>query len=287
MKKLVTSMIVAAAVIIVLLLYLHLYVKRANIQPIADHGWGGAHDNTSNDLFAICKSSPRFEHSRVRISEAESNSVIAIYKAMEDAYAKGQTSVLRLEMARVPDVMTNVYDSVYIEIERPLATLFRKQFLHVPACREFKEVREFERYVEINLLMARFEGEMMIKRGKGTGLVTLEVGPLRLLTKYKAKYHAEGKADFERAADRFLAELKESIDSEKGFTRWYMWFQVDLQWPHVGEGGWTAQTVENFVKEYAKPLINLGHTPKWLHEFDNLQEPEWSKEWDAKHGIRR
>ena len=285
MKKVVGIVIVVVSTVIAL----WLSCSKCSCRQDVEDGYRSSESRSSavNDPYDICKCSPRFARSYVKITEAQSNAVLAIYRTMKNAYTNGQISVMRQEMARVPDVMTNVYESAYIEITRAFREAYTSRFLYIDEPSDFESVDAFASYIEINLLVARFEGEMWIRRGNGTCLLPFEVFPLRLLTKYKAKYHAEGKKDFERAADRFLAQLKESIDSEQGFTRWYMWFQVDLQWPHVGEGGWTAQTVENFVKEYAKPLIKLGHTPNWLQEFDNLQEPEWSKEWDAKHGIRR
>ena len=51
-----------------------------------------------------------------------------------------------------------------------------------------------------------------------------------------------------------------------------MWFEVDLQWDSYNVGVRTVEQLSSFVKEYAKGLINLGYTPKWLSEFDDLSE---------------
>ena len=34
----------------------------------------------------------------------------------------------------------------------------------------------------------------------------------------------------------------------------------------------TAEQLSKEVKEYAKGIIHLGYTPKWLSEFDDLSE---------------
>ena len=233
------------------------------------------------------KCSPRFRRPRMNISAVESNSVATIFRDLNKAYTNEEVDVLQQKMAQIPDLMTNVSDSVFIELQRPFLTEFHDRFVFATELQEFDSVQAFERYMTINFLVAKFYGELFKRRGGSSNLLPLEFGPLALLTQYKARFHSEGRGEFEQAADRFLDQLKRSIDSEDGLTRWYMWMQVDLQWPNVDEQGWTAKDVGDFAKNYAGALIKLGHTPKWLHEFDNIQEPEWSKKWDAKYNVRR
>ena len=76
----------------------------------------------------------------------------------------------------------------------------------------------------------------------------------------------------EKTSDVLINEWKEQIEDINGFTRQFMWYQVDLQWRNYHEGTWTLAQLSDWTKRYANGLIRLGYTPKWLSEFDDLSE---------------
>ena len=215
---------------------------------------------------------------RTPITTAQSNEIAVVFTRMAEAYRHGDRDALLACMNELPDVATNIQDCVFAKLAAPVTDTLELDFLgldgRIPhGLKDFDSIQEFESYVRINLDVALFIGNIYLKRTQYDGPVAyLDSAVLKQLLLYKEKFHAGGQADLEKIADKVVDEWHEQIESENGFTRQYMWFQVDLQWATYNEGVRTVEQLSNFVKPYATGLIRLGYTPKWLSEFDDLSE---------------
>lgn len=139
--------------------------------------------------------------------------------------------------------------------------------------KEFATSRDFTQYCRINIEFALFLGNVFLMREDyESPMSQLDFRVLRVLLRYKDDFHAKGRTDLEQTVDGFISEWESQIESENGFTRQYMWYQVDLQWACYNNGDWTLDQLSDWTKRYAKGLIRLGYTPKWLSEFDDLSE---------------
>ena len=134
-------------------------------------------------------------------------------------------------------------------------------------------VKDFDEYVRRGMELTIFWGNTFLRRGDYEGPVAfIDTSVLRQLLSYKRKFHSEGLSDLEENADIHIDEWCRQIECEMGFTRQFMWYQVDLQWRNYKEGMWTVDQLSEWSKRYAKGLVQLGYTPKWLSEFDDLSE---------------
>lgn len=216
---------------------------------------------------------------RTPITEAQSNELAAVFARMAEAYAHGERVAMLACTNELPDVITNIPDRVFAQLVSPLARQLLYEFAYTDGrvpheMKDFDDAKAFESYVRINLDVALFIGNMYLKRERydSCPLGILDAAILEQLLLYKEKFHAAERSDLEKVADGFIAEWHEQIESENGFTRQVMWFQVDLQWEHYNSGAWSLEKLSEWAKKYAKHLIRLGYTPKWLSEFDDLSE---------------
>ena len=138
---------------------------------------------------------------------------------------------------------------------------------------EFADVESLDVYLRSNIELTVFFGDIALKREDfGTTVDICDALVLKQLLNYKNRYREDGEERFEACIDKFIEEWYQQIESENGFTRQSMRFQVDLQWPLYCDGSLSLEQLTKRIKECANPLINLGYTPKWLSEFDDLSE---------------
>lgn len=214
---------------------------------------------------------------RRNLTPVESNAVRVAFLRITDAYTNGTVGELRHRIEEMPSVVTNMQDRLYVELERPLQSLFNERFLWCQKVLDFQECSGFERYGETNLLVAKFLGNMVIRRGEGANgvLMVYDRNVLRQLKCYRDKFEHENRKDFVDVADRLIEDWIDQIDSEFGFTRWFMWHDLDNNWDHVVEGSMTRANLLECSKRWADDLIEAGHTPKWLDEFNDRPDFKW------------
>lgn len=194
-------------------------------------------------------------------TKAESNELAQAFCDVAEAYTNGSLQTLREKMAKVPDTITNVIDSVFIDLQRPWYVSFDEGFLYEHKIRDFDNVREFADFAERNVAMVRFLGEIYVKRGAYSGfLLVLDMRTLRRLVEYREKFRKEGKHELEARADEFVREWCEQIESENGYTHSYVRFFYLLQ----TSGGIPAEPVVRSVRRKVGGVIAAGYTPKWL-----------------------
>ena len=195
-------------------------------------------------------------------TEAESNELVRVFVEITDAYTNAPVSVLREKFAMMPDFITNVARSVYIDVQRSLYVPFDQGFVFAQRIPDFDDVQEFTDFAERNVAMVRFLGDIEVKRGSGSGyLVRLERSVLRVFTHCREKFRNDGKAELEALSDRFVREWCEQIESEKSFTRSYARFQVALQM----SGGKTRAQANRFARSQTWGE-GASYKPKWLDE---------------------
>ena len=210
---------------------------------------------------------------RTPVTPATSNEIAVVYRLIADAYNNGELERMRVSMLNVPDAVTNMPDRLFAELSGPVGDILMGDFLNPNSTREFKTVQDFELYVQLNVELATFWGNVFLKREYYDGPVAfLDRSVLRKLMIYKGRFHSENRVDCEKCVDGFIDRWHEQIELPNGFLRQFMWFEVDLQWRRYNEGLMTAEQLSKEVKEYAKGIIHLGYTPKWLSEFDDLSE---------------
>ena len=178
---------------------------------------------------------------------------------------------MREAMASLPVVATNMPDQLFLSLSRPVRDILTDGFLEPSSVMEFKSSKDFEDYARRNLELVLFWGEALMRRGDFDGPVLfIDHAVLRKLLIYKERFRADGLQDHEKCADAFVDEWHGQIESERDFTRRQMWFRVELNWPLYNEGILTPEEISKSVKVFADGLVNLGYTPKWLSEFDDL-----------------
>ena len=216
---------------------------------------------------------------RTPISEAQSNEIAVVFARMAEAYAHGEREAMLACTNELPDVVTNIPDRVFAQLVSPLARPLIYEFANTDGpipheMKDFDDAKAFESYVRINLDVALFIGNMYLKRERydKCPLEVIDATVLKQLLLYKEKFHAAERYDLEKVADGFIEEWHGQIESESGFTRQVMWFQVDFLWGFYNSGELSLEKLSERAKKYAKPLIRIGYTPKWLSEFDDLSE---------------
>ena len=216
---------------------------------------------------------------RTPITEAQSNEIAVVFARMAEAYAHGEREAMLACTNELPDVVTNIPDRVFAQLVSPLARPLIYEFANTDGpipheMKDFDDAKAFESYVRINLDVALFIGNMYLKRERydKCPLEVIDATVLKQLLLYKEKFHAAERYDLEKVADGFIEEWHGQIESENGFTRQVMWFQVDFLWGFYNSGEWSLEKLSERAKKYAKPLIRIGYTPKWLSEFDDLSE---------------
>ena len=232
------------------------------------------------DNVRVCYSCPDVDRTvryhpplRKPISIAESNEVAKVFASLLAAYTNGQCVALKTSLDMVPDVVTNMPDQDFAVAVHPLRSALKDSFMFAEKLREFDSLPDFDEYMRINLYLIRFLGDAYVRRGGECGLLYVyDSQTLGQLMRYRDMFHERGLLECEHAAEMYIAEWKDQIESENGFTRRYMWFQVDLQWPLYSERRMTLDGLSRYVKSYAAGLIRLGYTPKWLSEFDDLSK---------------
>ena len=211
----------------------------------------------------------RDEQLVLRPTAEQSNEVARVFRLIAEAYQRESVADMCRCMSQCPDYLTNVVDNVYRELRRPCSSLFCDSFTHNNEMREFHCVPDFERYAETNVKMALFLGRLAVCRDARDGWVTfLEALTFKRLKDYKDRFHAEGKLELERSADRFLKTWIDQIESSDGFTRRHMWHYADMWYQNVENGSMTREKLHAWVIRYGTSLIShYGYMPKWVGEF--------------------
>ena len=210
------------------------------------------------------------------ITTEQSNEFSRVFKSILDAYQCGDINRLKSCMMETPNFATNMPERLFYDFVQPVLRAQEAAFVRPKELRSFSTVEEFVDYCRINIDLALFLGGLFVKRDWfGCGEVIRCEGDVFVqLQRWKDRFHREGQEDLERITDGFIAEWIEHIESPDSFTRQFLWFEVDLQWPCYNDGLWTIEQLSAFVKDKAKILTRSGYTPKWLSEFDDLSEVE-------------
>lgn len=210
---------------------------------------------------------------RVPLTLEQSNEVAFVYGRISLSYERGELAEMRKWINAMPDVVTNMPDQVFAILSQPVGNALLNGFLNPDHMMDFASVKDFDEYMRRGMELTIFWGNTFLRRGDYESPVAfIDTSVLRQLLSYKRKFHLEGLSDLEENADIHIDEWCRQIECEMGFTRQFMWYQVDLQWRNYKEGTWTVDRLSGWAKRYAKGLIQLGYTPKWLSEFDDLFE---------------
>ena len=270
--------VMVAGTMIIVIGGLVLFLLRG--KPLVDKNYQGASKSprggkiyygvTNGGERFVCRFCPPV---RVPLTFEQSNEVVSVYGRISFSYERGELREMRKWINAMPDVVTNMPDRVFAILSQPVSNALLNGFLNPDHMMDFASVKDFDEYVRCGMELTIFWGNTFLRRGDYEGPVAfIDTSVLRQLLSYKRKFHSEGLYDFEENADVHIDEWRRQIECEMGFTRQFMWYQVDLQWRNYKEGTWTVDQLSGWAKRYAKGLIQLGYTPKWLSEFDDLSE---------------
>ena len=210
---------------------------------------------------------------RVPVTAEQSNAVARAFNEIVASYRKGDVSAMRARIMEMPDVVSNMTEKAFVGPAFTAVHAMEEGFTMSRELKEFATPIDFMQYCRINIDFALFVGNVFLMREDyESPMSQLDFRVLQVLLRYKDDFHAKGRMDMELAVDSFISEWETQIESENGFTRQYMWYQVDLQWACYNDGEWTLAQLSEWAKRYAKGLVRLGYTPKWLSEFDDLSE---------------
>ena len=210
---------------------------------------------------------------RIAITQAQSNCLARSFAHILNSYRVYDLPGMKDSMREVPDVVTNIHEGILLECSGPLRAELRNRFLFRKALFDFADVNHLVAYLRSNMELVRFLGNIALKRQDFDGMVDVyDALVLEQLMRYRHRYEESHTNDLEMCVDGLVDEWHRQIESENGFTRQSMWFQVDLQWPLYYDGTWTLEQLSTWVKSRANRLVRLGYTPKWLSEFDDLSE---------------
>ena len=208
---------------------------------------------------------------RIPVTPAQSNAIAVAFARMAEVYERDDGEAMLAVMEDIPDVVTNMPDQALALATKPVQSALARRFIHAESLFEFSSRLDFERFGRSNMEAVRCLGNLYLRRGGDCELLFVyDSQTLKQLMRYKDMFHAKNMLDCEQTADKLIADWVDQIESKDGFTRRYMWFQVDLQWPRYHEGKMTIDDLSKSVKSYADGLIRIGYTPKWLLEFDDL-----------------
>ena len=210
---------------------------------------------------------------RISITSEQSNMVTKVFASILEAYKRHDVERMNTAMKDVPDIVTNMQDKVFIQLSRPLSDALDEHFLRRQLPMEFSGVDELSAYLRSNLELTLFLGNVALAREDFTKMVDIyDALVLSQLLNYKTLYHEQRAESLEKCVDGFIEIWHRQIESEHGFTRQCMWYQVDAGWTLYHEGFCTLEQLTDRVKLGADQLLRLGYTPKWLSEFDDLSE---------------
>ncbi len=231
--------------------------------------WGHSSRDGQPCAFAYRYKPPK----RVPVTAEQSNAVARAFNEIVASYREGDISTMRTRIAEMPDVVSNMTEKAFVGPAFTAVHAMEDGFTMPKDLKEFATSRDFTQYCRINIEFALFLGNVFLMREDyESPMSQLDFRVLQVLLRYKDDFHAKGRMDMELAVDSFISEWETQIESENGFTRQYMWYQVDLQWACYNDGEWTLAQLSEWAKRYAKGLVRLGYTPKWLSEFDDLSE---------------
>lgn len=199
---------------------------------------------------------------------AESNELVAAFAGIDEAYASGQVELVRQRASQIPNCVTNIADHLFLAMTHSYESRFSREFLDDGQVADYSDVKKLSRYLQLNIEVARLMGCLRVRRKGYSGcLRILDSRVLERLYCYRDKYIQEGRLDMQCCVMQHVNEWIDQIESEDGFTRRYMLFQLSLQYPRVVKGDWSYEYLLTTMRQEAGSLLKLGYTPKWLKEF--------------------
>lgn len=211
---------------------------------------------------------------REKTSLAQQDAVrVAISKAI-GLYDNGDVEGLRTLSLEMPNCVTSMYNSVLLDLERPLLDVYYDKFLMQRGCDGYNG-QDFARFVEINIEMALFLGDIELRRSpESSMLILLDCNVYKQLTGYRDAFFKSGQNELCEVAGKYLQDWCEHVESENGFMRRYMRRFLSLQEIAVGKGCLTVSQAIDGTRHHARKMISCGYTPKWLDVDFPLPEGE-------------
>ena len=215
------------------------------------------------------KSVQKYERKRIEVGEPEKLALRALYRDIENAYTNNQLEAMTRAMDCVSNRVDSIQNALYRELKNGIERTLAERFLLDSRRYDFSSVADFERFVETHMKMAFFLGDGYCRRNEYDGglMSWIEIQTFGALKRYADYFRNEQRKDLEERARRFLDMWIVHIESNKGFTRRFAHFDMDMSWPSIQVGKITPEQARNSAFQKAKALIKLGYTPQWLDDF--------------------
>jgi len=151
--------------------------------------------------------------------------------------------------------------------------IIQQSFIFSQGLEEFKTVEQFRRFASVNFDFAMYFGEVDVRRGKFEMSTAKEICAYNKFSEYKKHFCSIGRSDLEGVATEFLHRLADHIESPSGYVRqcirhvvWLNSKYAEIMCPgkELSKAG-----SDRLARAYAKGLINVGYTPKWLKEYED------------------
>lgn len=220
----------------------------------------------------------------VALDSAQKAELKGIYAVIVQAYSNRQVEVLREWRRKLPGRVELVSQHDLDDAECRFSTILYNEVIpelgrkkDSPAIlAAYGSVGDFEQAVGTMLAFAGIYGDVRLQRKElGGRFDDLEALVVYRLVSYRDCFRDAGRTDMEKAAERFLAEWIDQIESENGYTRTRLAESIAhyrVYGDHVmREYAQTWEEVsQNAVRQFTYRLIRAGYTPKWLDEFKNI-----------------
>lgn len=221
---------------------------------------------------------------RCKVPDEECQEIKSLFDRMADAYDKGLTNDLNELVARMPECVLNVPNSIFFDLRGDYIQRVRSQFLFRDEPLDFNDPKDLKAFMDCNLHSIEILGDFDLRRRDYSLAPWLEAQVVRQLARYRTKFEEAKRHEMASYVDQRLKEWCEKIDSPDGYLHRYMIFQVSLQL--LGELDWRWEELLGCIHHEADGLVSAGYRPSWLDE-EFPESVEWDRKVAAEHERRR
>ena len=209
---------------------------------------------------------------RFPLDGAQIDAIQSLFDKVSIAFSNCEYEVIVALEDVLPQKVERLHDKDFAQVTAGLYGLLSSEFSgKQETLRRFAEVRDFSARAKTDIAAMRLYGKARLRRKSG-GEVScrLEALALKLLNGYREMFVEEGRAEFVAAADSFIAEWIEHIESPQGFSRAeaLYWLEYSRKWGQDAYGKqqeWDTLR-KKAIRRGAEWLIRVGYTPQWIDE---------------------
>ncbi len=207
---------------------------------------------------------------RIPVGDKQKATLQLLFGTLAEAYSNGEHSVIAKWRDVLPPMVECIPDrdfaqatsGFYGAVSRGLSSA------NASLCNP-GSLPEFSARVKTDLEAVRLYGNICVRRRSGGDLACrLEALALKRLNRCRSLFAAEGRSEFRDAADAFIAEWIEHIESPQGLARTEAlhWMAFSTVWGRDAYGyrqEWPYLR-DKAISQGARYLIQIGYEPDWI-----------------------